>query len=303
LEDRLNFTQDERQTLANLGFLARTTLVLSPGEIQRFLAMDKILKADTIASWAETDKAWIISVMRAIPDHGYYWRELIERFAAANNVALRAVAVVPVGAPAPTPTPVPAPPATDTDKLIAQLEARVKALETSGAQIPAGAQIFDGDVIFRGRVGFGGLNENSRSKIQVINSSIHLQAANGEVGAVSISGDGGVRFQQNGYFSVDEYDAYDPDGDVHFKSFNVKHANPAKPWVNFGPDGKGDLSYTKDTPGTNHEYTQDWVFRVDETHKEAGFFLYRPGFKWIFGRDSKYGPETFWSPDIYVSRG
>lgn len=174
-----------------------------------------------------------------------------------------------------------------------------------GARVEDGVMYIDGDVVFTGRAGFGGLDSRSRSKVQLVGNSpsIHFKNANGEVAATGLSEDGGIRTQQNGYFSVDEFDAYDPAANISYKSFNVKHANPARAWVNVGPDSRGDFSLTKDTPGSTHEYTQDMVIQIDEATKEFRLALYRPGWKWALAVDARYGPETFWTPELYTSRG
>jgi hypothetical protein len=301
----MSFTPTEIQFLGDLNFKARAELNHTGSLASRLLLLAPKLKDGTWQTWILDNEVLNAMAANEYGQNDPRSQPILDRFA----TAFRTTIDWNYRLPAPQPEPVTSVPTTDTAKLIAQLEARVKALETSGAQVPAGTQVFDGDVIFRGRVGFGGLNPKVRSKVQIVGeaSSLHFQNAAGDVGMISLSGDRGLRLQQNGYDAVDQFDAYDPDGKVSYKSNNVQHADPTRAWVNFGPDSKGDLSLTKRMPkgakGDDHEYTQDWVFRIDEDRKEAGFRLYRPGFKWLFAVDSKYGPETFWTPELYVSRG
>ena len=320
-----DWTPAQIQTLGDLNFLARTTLVLQDGELNRLLQLAFALKAGTYRTWPERDPepGHVLGLMAATKDVQTYQPNLqiLTDFANDIGVGIKPltrpyVEVTPAPAPTPTPEPVP------TDASLADLQAKVAALEatvaklTPGVGFPAGATVIEGDVIFKGRVGLGGLYDDSRSPLQLIGETSIMFANNFDLsnpdasganfGVVSLSGDGGLRNLQNGYFSVREVDAYDPDGKRWFKSTQI-WPNQTRPQVNVGPDSRGDWSLSKKMPpgykGDDHEYTQDVVFRIDEDRKEAGFRLYRPGFKWVFGIDSKYGPEMFWTPTGYESRG
>lgn len=303
----MSFTPDEIQFLGDLNFKARDELHHTGSLASRLLVLAPKLKDGTYQLWPLDNEVLNAMAANEYGRNDPRSKPILDRFALVYRTTIDWNYRLPVAS-ATIPVP-PAPPVASDASFAQQLldmQARIRALETSGAQIPTGTQVFDGDVIFRGRVGFGGLNTNVRSKVQIIGagSSLHFQNDLGDVGMVSLSGDRGLRLQQNGYDAVDEHDAYDPDAKVHFKTHNVQFANPNNAWVNFGPDSRGDLSLTRrERPDDSHEYTQDWVFKIDESRKEAGFRLYRPGFKWLFAVDSKYGPETFWTPELYVSRG
>ena len=201
---------------------------------------------------------------------------------------------------------------------IAALEARPAATTTPvpvGQPFPAGVQVVAGDVVFTGRVGFGGINPEVRSQVHIIGNDASIlfgsnvdgsnwQSPAAHWATKSLSGDGGFRDQQNGYFTIEERDAYDPDGQVWYKTTLKQWIDPTRPWFNFGPDSRGDLSLTKhmqlgarDDQGNlipPHEYTQDFVLKIYERQKEIVLESYRRGWVWAFGVDCKYGPARWW---------
>jgi hypothetical protein len=316
------FNEQEIKALVDLAFIVRRDykMVFGTPVFQQVLDFQQNIAQSKFVDLSQTAaKSTIISQMGATRDGQYAPNhDLIDRL--RIEIGAQWVSVTPPNYTTTVPTsppPVEQPPTNTSDEVVL-LKKRISDLEAlvaagGGAGKPL---VIEGDVIFKGRVGLGGLIDDSRSPLQLVGETSIMfannfnkdnpDASDVNYGVVGMSGDGGVRTLQNGYFSRREIDAYDPDGRRWFKSTQV-WPNPTRAQVNVGPDSRGDWSLSKKMPkgqpGDDHEYTQDVVFRIDEANKRAGFRLYRPGFKWEFGIDSKYGPETFWTPELYVSRG
>lgn len=211
---------------------------------------------------------------------------------------------------------------TIVEQLVPDLKARISALEArpvgteTGNPFPAGVQVIEGDVVFKGRVGLGGLNPEARAQLQILNPGAarilfgsNLAGGNWQSAAPhwaehSLSGDGGIRQLQNAYGTLEERDAYDPDGKVWYKTSQKEFIDPARPVVNVGPDSRGDWSLSKTMPPgakdengnliPEHEYTQDVVLKIYEGQKLLAWESYRRGWQWAFGVDCKYGPPRWW---------
>lgn len=198
---------------------------------------------------------------------------------------------------------------------IAELAARPQlAPAPAGTPFPTGTQVIDGDIVFTGRVGFGSIDPACKSPLQLRGSdpSIHFtsnvdgsnwQSPKRHEAFISLSNDGGIRQQQNGMMVVEGFTATDPAAGRTYISNNKKFCDSTRPWVNFGPDSRGDWSLTKDMGDGSHEYTQDIVLKIDEDAKEVRWEAYRTGWKWGLAVDARFGPKTFWTPGSFVSRG
>lgn len=189
----MSFTVEQRQTLADLGFLARTKLQVSDDERQRLLLLGKAIQANTYMQWTDANRAYIVSLLAAVPEDGAYWRWLVDQFAAELGVSVISVNVAPVGTPTPAPAPTPVPVVTPPDNM----EAAVLAILAKNGVFLEG-----------GKVGLGQSPvQDSDARLTIAGGQIVGTNAGNYQNPVShentldiCNSDGGIRFIQYGRF-------------------------------------------------------------------------------------------------------
>jgi hypothetical protein len=263
-------------TIRDLNYLARVRLGQQGPIVARLYAMNQAISAADYTSFRDTDRGELLGYMTATPD-GTYWRPLLEAFASRLGVSIKPVGSIPVTPPAPPPAPVPPPPspvpppppssgaieaairAAVRDE-IAALQAQVTGLASRVAVLEkAGGSSSPGTAVFDGDVIFRG-RVGFGGFDEQFGSKVHF-VGNGYAMPVYVSNTDGAQYQNSSKHVAEIGLA--PDGGV---GMNQNAATLAgAPWQEIDTD-------------------------------EAGWELWRPGMKWIFAIDAKYGPALFFKP-------
>jgi hypothetical protein len=117
-------------------------------------------------------------------------------------------------------------------------------------------------------------------------------------GMFGMSSDGGIRILQNQYVSTQCVPAVDNDAvpPQPYMDCLKTFVDPTREIGLFGPDSRAQFSIKLCSPNKPCPRTQTAVFKMYEDQNLAGWELWRPGLRWVFTVDGKYGPAQFYKP-------
>jgi hypothetical protein len=123
--------------------------------------------------------------------------------------------------------------------------------------------------------------ERDASILTVSNANgLQYQNAAKHVGMWSMSSDGGMRIIQNGYTSINSFEATDPTNGVKYQNSLFTFIDPTREYSATGVDSRGTWSFLRTSPGQSKDYTQDVVLRFYPDQKIVAWESWQIGWNW-----------------------